>query len=193
MASRAPSGDPVLCLGVLPSGSGEPMSTLSPLDTSRIRAEVVRIARKNLGYGEHNRNFLGLLRAPVKAEWCAYFASYCYSKAYTNLGFGVPTWAYRKLNRPEPGAKRLVKNLGKVGSTWLNNPTDTGYEPLPGDLVCWHRRTGLLSWTGHVGIVTETNLSSGFRSIEGNVGGKVVERFHLYTEPKLYRFASLEP
>jgi hypothetical protein len=50
----------------------------------------------------------------------------------------------------------------------------------------------VLGWTGHVGLI-ESIGDTGFVSIEGNVGGKVVERFHTWDSPKLYRFASIEP
>ena len=163
---------------------------MSPLDSSRLRAEAVRIARNNVGYGEHNRTFLAAIGSPPRAEWCAIFASYCYSKAARNLKLPEPAWAYRKPGFPEPGAKRLVKQLGKVGSIWRAGDED--YDIRPGDLVCWSR--GVLGWTGHVGIVSELG-SSGlyFKSIEGNVRGRVVERTHHTNEPKLYRFASLQP
>lgn len=163
------------------------------LDTSRIRAEVVRIARANLGYGEHNRNFLTAIGAKADHEWCAIFASYCYSRAHANLKFEPPTWCYRR-NAPEPGAKRLTRGLGSAGRLWKPSERDVAYGlcPKPGDLVCWHRgRLGPLDWRGHVGIIFVAD-SAGFASIEGNVGRKVVLRNHTYTEPRLWRFASME-
>jgi hypothetical protein len=90
---------------------------------------------------------------------------------------------------PEPGAKRLTRNLGAVGSIWKPSECDAS-RPRPGDLVCWHR--GILGWTGHVGIVIGLNYE-GFDTIEGNVSGRVVQRYHTWQSPRLYRFASIEP
>lgn len=163
---------------------------MTGLDSSRLRHEAVRIARSNLGYGEHNPRFLTAIGSPASYAWCAIFASYCYSRAATNLKLPEQAWCYRRKNVPEPGAKRLTKNMGKVGSIYRPYECDAD-QPQVGDLVCWSR--GVLGWQGHVGIVTEVG-SSGlyFRSIEGNVGAKVVERTHTFDEPKLWRFASLD-
>lgn len=161
---------------------------MSPLHTSRLRAEAVRIARSNVGYGEHNRTFLALIGAKPDAEWCAVFVAYCYSKAAGNLKLPRTDWCFRRPGLLEPGAKRLTKNLGKVGSIWKPFECDAD-RPMAGDLVCWSR--GILGWTGHVGIIAEMH-KGGFISIEGNVGQKVVQRWHSFDEPKLWRFASIE-
>lgn len=165
---------------------------MSALDISRFRHEVCRIARANLGYGEHNPNFLNAIGARADHEWCAIFAAYCNSKAAASLKLEPATWCYRRRNVLEPGAKRLVRNLGKVGRIWKRSELDlrTGVNiPRHGDLVCWKR--GILGWQGHVGIVLHA-ADGWFESIEGNVGGKVVLRQHKYTEPRLWRFASVE-
>lgn len=163
---------------------------LGPLDRSRLRAEAVRVAQANVGFGEHNPRFLPAIGAKPDYEWCAVYAGYCYRKAYEKLKLAAPAWTMRG-KVPEPGAKRLVKNLGAVGRRW--KPTKTGrahHLVLPGDLVCWSR--GILGWTGHVGIVTEVYHDS-FVSVEGNVKQKVAVKHHTYAEPKLWRFASIEP
>lgn len=166
---------------------------MSALDSSRFRAEVVRIAKANLGYGEHNRNFLNAIGARADYEWCAIFAAYCNSKAAANLKFEPATWCYRRRNVLEPGAKRLVRNMGAIGRMWRPAKESEMYkasnQPKPGDLACWSR--GFLGWQGHVGIVIHA-ADSWFETIEGNVGRKVVQRTHTYTEPKLWRFASVE-
>lgn len=161
---------------------------MTPLDHSRLRAEVVRIAESNIGYGEHNSRFLTAIGSPAHYDWCAIFASYPYRTASLNLKLPTPLWCYRRPNVPEPGAKRLVKQLGAVGSMWKPSACDVT-QPRIGDLVAWNR--GILGWTGHVGIVVELK-PFGFKSIEGNVGGKVVLKSHSWNEPKLWRFASIE-
>ena len=166
---------------------------MTALDHSRLRAEVVRIARANVGYGEHNRNFLAAIGSPANAEWCAVFAGYCYRKAHANLKLPPPIWVFANYpasrGRLQLGAKGLTKALGRAGSIWKPYQCDSN-RPKPGDLVCWSR--GVLGWTGHVGIVSEVMSGDWFRSVEGNVGRKVVERIHHLDETKLWRFASVE-
>ncbi len=167
---------------------------MSPLDTSRLRAEVVRYAHANLGYGETEGNnrgrFIRALGGVDGQEWCAIFAGYCYRKAYQSLKMPMPDWLFRRRNVPEPGAKRLTRGLGRVGSIWRPDECD-GNRPRPGDLVCWSR--GLLGWQGHVGIVTEVDHSyvwytSGNEGRDGTVKSRIVDP----SNPKLWRFASIE-
>lgn len=146
-----------------------------------IRQYVAEVAKKNLGYGETGGNNRGLFIRAIGGkegqEWCATFAGYCYERAYEMAKQPMP------FERSQ-GAKRLVKNLGAVG--YLTKPDRA--LPLVGDLVCWSR--GVLGWTGHVGVIVE-RTGAGFRTIEGNVGGKVVCMTHRYSDPKLWRFAGL--
>lgn len=161
---------------------------MSPLDTSRLRHEAVRIARANIGFGEHNSQFLSAIGAKPNDEWCAIFVGYCYRRAAWNLNFPRPAWTMRR-RLPEAGAKRLTKNCGTVGSIWKPYERKLSH-PLVGDLVCWSR--GVLGWTGHVGIISEVR-DGDFLTVEGNVNRMVLERRHYYSEPKLWRFASVDP
>jgi hypothetical protein len=161
---------------------------MSPLDTSRLRHEAVRIARSNIGYGDEGTNsgrFINALGGKPGREWCALFVGYCYRRAYDNLGFEVPTWVYRRADVLETGAKALTKACGRIGRIWKPSVT----APMVGDLVCWSR--GVLGWQGHVGIVTRIDPLGHFDYISGNEGklGTVLER--QAPTARLWRFASV--
>jgi hypothetical protein len=148
--------------------------------------EIVFVASSNVGYGEVEGNNDGpLIRAmggKPGQEWCALFAGHCYERAHKRLGVTMPF-------QRSTGAKRLVKNLAAVGR-FFTDPL----EARPGDLVCWHRRTGLISWKGHVGIVEKVDPDGIIHTIEGNVGAfpaKVRRLSHDVRKERLYGFASL--
>ncbi len=160
------------------------------IQTMQLRYEVVRIARSNLGYGEREGNndgpLIRLIGGKTGHEWCALFAGYCYRKAGENLGVDV-SWCYRPDGTPRIGAKELIKAAWKAGAERFTDP----YLARPGDLVCWHRRTGPISWKGHIGLVEEA--SNGLvDTIEGNVGpfpAKVKRLRHDVTKERFYGFA----
>lgn len=150
-----------------------------------VRREVLYVATSNLGFGEQGANnkgrFIEAIGGKPGQEWCAYFAGYCYERAYERLGFDMPF-------KRSAGAKRLTKNLGKVGKLFTNP-----LEAKPGDLVCWSR--GRLGWQGHVGVVESVDEDGIIHTIEGNVGrfpAKVKRLTHDVRKERLYRFASLE-
>jgi hypothetical protein len=167
---------------------------VSPLDISRIRAHVIYVAHSNLGYGETEGNtrgkFIRAIGGIEGQEWCAVFAGYCYRRAFDKLKMVPPTWLYRRPYVPEPGAKRLTKNLGSVGRIWAPHPDET--EPQPGDLVCFSR--GILGWQGHVGIVLRECPDGSVDYIAGNEGrkGRVAVHNSADSKLKLWRFASLD-
>lgn len=156
-----------------------------PVGYTPLEWEIVRVAQGNLGFGEKEANNDGPLIREIGGkpgqEWCALFAGYCYEKAHTNLGLKLPF--ARSI-----GAKRLTKNAAKVGS-FFTDPL----KARPGDLVCWHRRTGLISWKGHVGVVSHVEDDL-VHTIEGNVGAfpaKVKRLVHDVRKERLYGFATL--
>lgn len=172
---------------------------VTALDYSKLRHEAVRISRANLGYketeGPNAGKFIRAMGGTDGAEWCALFAGYCYRRAYEECGYvlGPKAWMYRRPGKLELGAKALTKALGRVGRIF-----STSGMPMPGDLVCWSR--GILGWQGHVGIVTEPmhiryGDNPAFKYIAGNEGrdGAVKERIAYYDNPKLWRFASVQP
>lgn len=147
------------------------MGDVTNIRTLQLRSEVVRVARKNIGYGEVEGNNDGPLLRVIGGkpghEWCALFAGYCYRRAYFNLWGSTDRddWTWRTEIQPVIGAKELVKAAWGAGALRFTDP----HHARPGDLICWHRRTGPISWKGHVGIVEE--IKDGLvHTIEGNVG-----------------------
>jgi hypothetical protein len=160
---------------------------------SSLSNTVVYVARKNIGYGEEGVNNSGLFIESMGGkpghEWCALFARWCIKRAHEIKGLWAPSWLDRMPGVPEVGAKRLTKAVGRVGR-FFTDPL----EARPGDLVCWHRRTGLISWKGHVGIVEKVDPDGIIHTIEGNVGAfpaKVKRLSHDVRKERLYGFASL--
>jgi hypothetical protein len=94
-------------------------------------------------------------------SWCASFVSWCFFKAFggdvNNMSF-----PYSSL------ARELLISLRKRG--WTKSP-DSGYYPLPGDVIIWWR-VALQGWQGHAGIVHQ--LKDGILyTIEGNRSPRV--------------------
>lgn len=156
-----------------------------------LRSEVVRIARGNLGFGEVEGNNKGPLMRNIGGkdgqEWCALFAGYCYRKAHRVLAGVTLEWTTIDGLRPVIGAKALVKGAWAAGAERFTDPKLAMF----GDLICWHRRTGPISWQGHVGIVEEVRDGL-VHTIEGNVGAfpsKVKRLVHDVGKERLYGFA----
>lgn len=168
------------------------MGSLESLQHLRVRTEVVRVARGNLGYGEEEANNDGRLIRTIGGkpghEWCALFAGYCYRRAWDEV-YGEPAeWCFRSNGDLRIGAKELIKAAWRAGAERF---TDPGLA-RPGDLVCWHRRTGPISWKGHIGVVEVRFPDFRIGAIEGNVGkfpAKVKQLVHDVTKERLYGFA----
>lgn len=159
-----------------------------------LRNRAVYVATMNLGYGEEDANNSGRLIDAMGGqpggEWCALFVGHCWRRAY-ELEHLVARgrWTMRG-TRPEVGAKALVKAAWAAGFRQFTDPL----EALPGDLVCWHRRTGPISWKGHVGIVERVGADGLVHTIEGNVGAfpaKVRRLTHDVRRERFYGFAGL--
>ena len=88
------------------------------------------------------------------ASWCADFAVHV-------LGEDLPV-------APSRSAKALYNAFAKAGR--LTN------EPQPGDLIFFWRESPS-SWKGHVGIVAAVDADT-IATIEGNVTGRVTQRFY---------------
>ena len=91
-------------------------------------------------------------------SWCASFVSWCYLQASN----AVMPFAYC------PGARSLLKEFRDNG--WAKEP-QSGYQPLPGDIVVWWR-VQLAGWQGHVGLVHQVKDGMLY-TIEGNRSTKV--------------------
>lgn len=167
------------------------MGALISLQALNLRSEVVRVAKGNLGFGEEEANNDGdLIRAIGGVpgdEWCALFAGYCYRRALRNQGRLDFLWTLRDQIHPVIGAKALIKAAWAAGAGRFTDPTEAAF----GDLICWHRRTGPISWKGHIGVVEE--IRDGLvHTIEGNVGrfpAKVKRLVHDVSKERLYGFA----
>lgn len=161
-------------------------------NVAALSAQAVRVAISNIGMGESTANnrgkFIDLIGGRSGGEWCAAFAGYCYRRSAELLEREWPVWTLRN-GKPELGAKALTKAMGKVGRMFTD-PSDA----RPGDLICWHRKTGAISWKGHVGIVVGVDSDGIVETCEGNVGrfpAKVRRFTHDVTKERLYSFASL--
>lgn len=138
------------------------MINLTTAECDKLREQIVHVAVSNIGYGESEGNnrgpFLRAIGAPSGAEWCAYFAWYCYKRAAVHANLPMPF-------KGSGNAKRLGLSVLKCGNGFIIPPG----EVLPGDLVVLHR--GDSEYTGHVRVVSDC-LPGGrrFRQIEGNSG-----------------------
>jgi len=93
--------------------------------------------------------------------WCAAFVSWCFLQACGGPKGAMP-FQY------DAGARNLRNQLKRRG--WGHEP-ESGYQPLPGDLVFWWRESKD-GWGGHVGLVHQ--LKDGMLyTIEGNKSSKV--------------------
>lgn len=157
---------------------------------------VVYVATHNIGYGESTANnqgkFLEIIGVPKDgAEWCAYFASYCYRHAAeleAREGRGLARTRVKIA-----GAKRLSDYVGKEmsGGGIFTDPTLA----RPGDLVIWHRGLLSLPWgKGHVGIVERVDPDGILHTIEGNTGrfpSKVKRLSHDVSKERLFRIVGV--
>ena len=139
---------------------------------------LLAVAKGEIGKGESGANNSGAAVAKYrnggkgKGPWCAAFVSWCIE--HSDVAGKV---------KRSHGAKRLFRRVVRAGAF-------TDDDPLPGDIVCWHRgKKG--SWKGHIGIVSRVEGST-FWAIEGNRGrfpSKVAEYRHELDEAMLIGFA----
>ena len=94
-------------------------------------------------------------------SWCASFVSWCYFRSCGSDKEKMP-FPY------SPGARALLSKFKSKG--WASEP-QSGYEPVPGDLVFWWR-VSLQGWQGHVGLVHQVKDGMLY-TIEGNRSPKV--------------------
>lgn len=156
-------------------------------DLLRLKAEVIRVAKAEIGNGELGKNNSGKDVARYSGgkqdvNWCAYFVGYCYETAAKNLGITLPF-------ARSAGAKAQCKNIGKCKDGIMFSSPEAA---MPGDVVCWNR--GLPgSWTGHIGLVMESHGGL-VTTIEGNAGAfpsKVRVLIHDVRKERLFSFAGL--
>jgi hypothetical protein len=114
-----------------------------------LRAKAGEVGGNNRG--PFVRKYLKNL-APEGEPWCAGFVSFCFSQQPAASPF-----------RYSVGARDILQQFKERG--WANKP-NSGYSPVPGDVVVWWREQ-LTSTKGHIGIVHQVH--NGFLyTIEGN-------------------------
>jgi hypothetical protein len=165
------------------------------IDPKVIAEHAVKVAIRNLGYGETTANNAGRFIDAIggaatgikQPSWCALFAGYDYRESYRELDpLGVtPQWLFRRAGVPEPGAARLVLAMARVGRRFKDPEL-----ARPGDLLLWKRDGG-----HHVGILEFVDEHLLCHTIEGNVGrfpAPVKRLVHdVEREPHFVTFASL--
>jgi len=150
------------------------------------RADIVSIARTQLGYEESEKNFIideaGVKRAYTRygewygapySEWCGMFAAFCIR--YAGIGSGYPVDAH-------VGA--WAEKLGGVGALEDN---DLEYVPTAGDLIFfdWDRD----GEADHMGIVEKVDGYSVF-TIQGNAEGMVRRVEYSLGDNDIYAYGS---
>ena len=151
------------------------------------RADVVAVAESQLGYAASTRNYIvdeaggmhgytryGAWYGSPYGEWCAMFASFCLhyagvAQADVPYAAGCAYWTERLTDAG------LYRDAG-------------GYTPKTGDLVFFD--TDGDGASDHVGIVTELRGET-METVEGNVGGEVVEKRHELTDEDVFGFGAL--
>lgn len=156
------------------------------VELEALAQEAVRVARSCIGKGEEGGNNCGpwieSIGGKPGAEWCALFVGHAYAQAAADLRMELPF-------ARSTGAKAIVRSMGKVGRMFTD-PLDA----RAGDLVAWHRRTGPITWRGHVELVARVDADGIIHTVAGNVGTapcKVRELVHDVRKERLFSFASL--
>ena len=138
-------------------------------NTGRNIADIVAVARTQIGYAELNPSTgvplsetsqvagytkYGESFGYSTGEWCAYFVSWCARKA------GIPTSVLPRLGSCAASVSWYKKNS-------VYYPASSGYIPKAGDIVFFNWSGG--SAAKHVGIVTGVSGNNVY-TIEGNTG-----------------------
>lgn len=94
-------------------------------------------------------------------SWCAAFVSFCFYAASGEDAAAMP-FPYTL------GARAVLAEFKRRG--WAQAP-DSGYVPVPGDIVVWWR-VSLTGWQGHIGLVHSVKDGMLY-TIEGNRSPRV--------------------
>ena len=167
--------------------AGEWEATIPELTGETAGENVALVAKSQIGYTQSGRNYevddaggkhgytrYGAWYGYPYSEWCAMFASFCLhyagvAQADVPYAAGCVYWTERL---EDAG---LYKNAGD-------------YTPKTGDLVFFD--TDGDGASDHVGIVTELRGET-METVEGNVGGEVVEKRHELTDEDVFGFGAL--
>ena len=167
--------------------AGEWEATIPELTGETAGENVALVAKSQIGYTQSGRNYevddagskhgytrYGAWYGYPYSEWCAMFASFCLhyagvAQADVPYAAGCVYWTERL---EDAG---LYKSAG-------------GYTPKTGDLVFFD--TDGDGASDHVGIVTELRGET-METVEGNVGGEVVEKRHELADEDVFGFGAL--
>ena len=167
--------------------AGEWEATIPELTGETAGENVALVAKSQIGYTQSGRNYevddaggkhgytrYGAWYGYPYSEWCAMFASFCLhyagvAQADVPYAAGCVYWTERL---EDAG---LYKSAGD-------------YTPKTGDLVFFD--TDGDGASDHVGIVTELRGET-METVEGNVGGEVVEKRHELTDEDVFGFGAL--
>ena len=167
--------------------AGEWEATIPELTGETAGENVALVAKSQIGYTQSGRNYevddaggkhgytrYGAWYGYPYSEWCAMFVSFCLhyagvEQADVPYAAGCVYWTERL---EDAG---LYKSAGE-------------YEPKTGDLVFFD--TDGDGASDHVGIVTELRGET-METVEGNVGGEVVEKRHELTDEDVFGFGAL--
>lgn len=162
-------------------------ATIPELTGETAGENVALVAKSQIGYTQSGRNYevddaggkhgytrYGAWYGDPYSEWCAMFASFCLhyagvAQADVPYAAGCVYWTERL---EDAG---LYKSAGD-------------YTPKTGDLVFFD--TDGDGASDHVGIVTELRGET-METVEGNVGGEVVEKRHELTDEDVFGFGAL--
>ena len=167
--------------------AGEWEATIPELTGETAGENVALAAKSQIGYTQSGRNYevddaggkhgytrYGAWYGYPYSEWCAMFASFCLhyagvAQADVPYAAGCAYWTERLTDAG------LYRDAG-------------GYTPKTGDLVFFD--TDGDGASDHVGIVTELHGET-METVEGNVGGEVVEKRHELTDEDVFGFGAL--
>lgn len=167
--------------------SGAWEATIPELTGETAGENVALVAKSQIGYTQSGRNYevddaggkhgytrYGAWYGYPYSEWCAMFASFCLhyagvAQADVPYAAGCAYWTERLTDAG------LYRDAG-------------GYTPKTGDLVFFD--TDGDGASDHVGIVTELRGET-METVEGNVGGEVVEKRHELTDEDVFGFGAL--
>ena len=167
--------------------AGEWEATIPELTGETAGENIALVAKSQIGYTQSGRNYevddaggkhgytrYGAWYGDPYSEWCAMFASFCLhyagvAQADVPYAAGCVYWTERL---EDAG---LYKSAGD-------------YTPKTGDLVFFD--TDGDGASDHVGIVTELRGET-METVEGNVGGEVVEKRHELTDEDVFGFGAL--
>ena len=192
------SGASVSAQAVIPVATNETNDHL-PLPKLRrgmnYAERLVAVAKSQVGYKESEDNFIVDEDSKVQG-WC-YFGGE-YGMPYVEWCAMFVSWSLKKADIPEwmmPRDSNCWQWCKKLGSRYDDKEDE--YTPEPGDLIFFHHdredaHPEDKNFPNHIGIVT--GYSGRWKTgttVEGNVGGKVVEKNYELSDPTIVGYTSM--